>query len=98
MLTACTLGTARVHQHGITFRTWREGEPVSPHPAASGLGRTFSDECPAAESQLLLKDLWQAGYTRVWMNPRVKVSTSPTAVVWVTAVACASPSRRDMLL
>lgn len=62
-------------QSRIAFRSWRVNEPASPHPAASGLTRTFNKEsCAVSECHLIMKDLWQAGYSRVWMNPGVSVT------------------------
>lgn len=70
-LVLVSLFTAQAH---IRFRSWKQGEPTSPHKHAVHVSPVFNDTaCPVSECQLLMRDLWQAGFTRVWLNPAVKV-------------------------
>lgn len=73
--------------HDVHFRSWVEGEATTPHPIAQRVapGYVFQQpNCTASECQLIHKDLWAAGATRVLMNP----------TVWVRVCRPASRARR----
>ena len=57
---------------GLLFRSWRPGELRSLH-AETNASHIWSDACPVSECHLVCKDLWAAGRTRIYMNPRVRV-------------------------
>ena len=71
---------------GATFRSWRVGEPVSPHPLAAhdtlevfGRNRSTGLDCAVSECHLICKDLWAMGRSRIYLNPAVRVFYSRTA-------------------
>jgi hypothetical protein len=70
---AVALPAAALVDSGLVFRSWTAGEPRSPHvkPIVTSV---WSDECPASECHLICKDLWSAGHSRIFMNPRVRLA------------------------
>ena len=68
---------------GIRFRKWRPSEKRAPKAAKKDLSEAekklfdksvFDDgSCSVSECQLFSKDLWDAGRTRIYLNPAVKV-------------------------
>lgn len=74
---------------GILFRSWRPGEVRSLHALANA-SQVWSDACPASECHLVSKDLWAAGRSRIFINPRVRVvynaATEMAQRVWMPLV------------
>jgi len=72
------------------FRSWREDEPPSvdaldPNAAVLSPTQQPLQRCPVSECALVCKDLWQAGRTRIYMNPRVRLVYDSQSFVFVTA-------------
>lgn len=60
----------------------RSSEP----PKASGTRMWSADACPVSECHVFCKDLWSAGLTRVFMNPRVRLVYDAQSRALVSAV------------
>ena len=68
---------------GIRFRRWRPSEKRAPTPVKKRLSKaekelfeksTFDDgSCSVSECQLFSKDLWDAGRSKIYVNPAVRV-------------------------
>lgn len=71
---------------GLLFRSWRPGE-VRSLAAGANATQVWSDACPASECHLVSKDLWAAGRSRIFINPRVRVvynaATEMAQRVWM---------------
>lgn len=80
---ATVLGTSNQTGAGIRFRKWRPLEKRAPTPVKKHLSKAekevfdksvFDDDnCSVSECQLFSKDLWDAGRTRIYVNPAVKI-------------------------